>query len=63
MKHAIEITKRCPECGGELLIRTNRQTDSQFIGCTGWPECTHTEPLPESLKMRLAGHPVLPGME
>lgn len=53
------ITKACPDCGRELKIRTNRENGSEFIGCTGWPECKHTEPIPESLRMRLAGAPTL----
>lgn len=28
--------------------------------CTGYPECQHTEPIPETLKLRLAGAPELP---
>jgi ssDNA-binding Zn-finger/Zn-ribbon topoisomerase 1 len=55
-----EITKRCPDCGAKLMIRTNRQNDSHFIGCTTWPECTHTEPIPQSLHLRLEGAPELP---
>jgi ssDNA-binding Zn-finger/Zn-ribbon topoisomerase 1 len=55
-----EITKACPDCGRRLVIRTNRDNGSQFIGCTGYPECNHTEGIPETLKMRLAGAPELP---
>jgi ssDNA-binding Zn-finger/Zn-ribbon topoisomerase 1 len=58
------IEKRCPDCGRELVIRTNRYTGHQFIGCTGYPaNCAWTDELPESLKLRLAGAPTLPGME
>lgn len=55
----IEITKTCPECGRALVIRTNRLTGIEFLGCIFWPECKHTEPIPESLRMRLAGAPSL----
>ena len=34
----------CPECGKPLLIRDGRY--GRFIGCSGWPECRHTEPIP-----------------
>lgn len=53
------ITKACPDCGRTLLIRMNRENGSEFIGCTGWPECRHTEPISDTLKMRLMGAPTL----
>jgi DNA topoisomerase I len=34
----------CPECGKPLLFRDGRY--GKFIGCSGWPECRHTEPIP-----------------
>ncbi|MCL7451864.1 MAG: type I DNA topoisomerase [Anaerolineae bacterium] len=34
----------CPECGKPLLIRDGRY--GKFIGCSGWPACRHTEPIP-----------------
>ena len=57
------IIKECPDCGKALVVRANRNTGEQFIGCSMWPDCAHTEKLPESLRMRLAGAPVLPGFE
>lgn len=60
MSNVPQIEKRCPTCGRELQIRTNRHNDTQFIGCTGWPDCTHTEGIPETLRMRLMGAPELP---
>lgn len=57
-----KIEKRCPECGRELLVRVNRQNDSEFLGCVGFPECRHTEALPESIRMQRLGHPTLPGL-
>lgn len=53
------IDKPCPDCGGGLIIRENRENGSQFIGCMSWPTCTHTEPIPETLRMRLMGAPTL----
>lgn len=59
-----ELEKPCPECGRELVIRTNSLTGQEFIGCSGFPAfCRYTEPLPESIKMRRAGAPTLPFME
>lgn len=53
------IDKPCPDCGSGLIIRENRENGSQFIGCMGWPNCTHTEAIPETLRMRLMGAPTL----
>lgn len=56
-----EITKRCPECGKPLKLRTNRDNGGEFLGCTAWPECQHTEKVPEYLRLRAMGAPELPG--
>jgi DNA topoisomerase-1 len=38
---------KCPKCGKELnIIRSQR--GKRFIGCTGYPECNATYPLPQS---------------
>jgi DNA topoisomerase I len=34
----------CPECGEPLLIRMGRF--GKFIGCSGWPTCRYTQPIP-----------------
>jgi len=34
----------CPECGQPLLIRLGR--NGKFIGCSGWPGCRYTQPIP-----------------
>ncbi|MGD9374217.1 MAG: type I DNA topoisomerase [Anaerolineae bacterium] len=34
----------CPECGKPLLIRHGRY--GKFIGCSGWPQCRYTQPIP-----------------
>jgi len=49
------IVKSCPQCGAALVERTNRATNEPFLGCQRWPECKHTEPLPESVKLRRQG--------
>jgi len=55
----------CPECGPStrLVVRTNRQNQSQFLGCPKWPECNHTRPIPESWRLKAAGAQMLPGMD
>ena len=37
------ITAECPECGSPLKLRRNREAGNQFLGCSGYPECKHTE--------------------
>ncbi len=39
--------EKCPECGQELVKRTNRRGQA-FIGCSGYPDCRYTRPLPGS---------------
>lgn len=57
-----EVTITCPECEQKmpprmvkLIIRTNSFTEEQFLGCPNYPNCRHTQPLPESIRMRLMG--------
>lgn len=51
----ITITKACPTCGSPMVERTNRQNGSTFLGCSRYPECEATAPIPESVKLRRAG--------
>ncbi|WP_124060221.1 DNA topoisomerase I [Gordonibacter sp. Marseille-P4307] len=37
----------CPKCGKDLQIRASQKTKSMFIGCSGWPDCDVTYPLPK----------------
>ncbi len=37
----------CPKCGSDLLVKTSAKNRSQFIGCSAWPECDVTYPLPK----------------
>ena len=62
----IEVPKQakaCPQCGKELVIRANRNTGHKFLGCSMWPECSFTEPLPQDVLMKAIGAQQLPGME
>ena len=38
---------RCPKSGHDLLIKSSPKTRGQFVGCSGWPECDVTYPLPQ----------------
>jgi DNA topoisomerase-1 len=35
----------CPECGAPMMIRVSRK--GRFLGCTRYPECKGTKPLPK----------------
>ncbi len=37
-----KIGRKCPVCGGDLVIRWGRY--GKFIGCSNFPECRYTEP-------------------
>ena len=37
----------CPKCGSDLLVKQSAKTRSSFIGCSAWPECDVTYPLPK----------------
>jgi ssDNA-binding Zn-finger/Zn-ribbon topoisomerase 1 len=57
--------RKCPKdgCPGTLVVRTNRDDNSLFLGCSEWPRCTHTEPLPQDQVMKAIRAPMLPGFE
>jgi len=44
----------CPECGRPLIIRQSRY-GKRFIGCSGYPKCTVTYPLPQRGKILPTG--------
>lgn len=54
-----EIKMPCPECGWELVIRTNRKTGEEFLACSKYPECRYTQPLTPYLIAKRSGHPTL----
>ena len=37
----------CLKSGHDLLIKSSAKTRGQFVGCSGWPECDVTYPLPQ----------------
>jgi len=44
----IETDRDCPKCGKKLVIRTGRF--GQFLACSGFPECKHTESISTDVK-------------
>lgn len=39
----------CPDCGEELILRTNSDGD-KFYGCSSFPECRYTESVDEVIE-------------
>jgi len=38
---------RCPACGGELRLTVSRATHKRFVGCSNYPRCSNSFPLPQ----------------
>ncbi len=45
----------CPTCGGNLRILKARKSGKRFVGCSGYPQCTTTYPLPQSGSVMATG--------
>lgn len=47
----------CPICSPapRLIVKTNRFTGKQFLGCPNFPECTYKQNIPEEWIMRQLG--------
>lgn len=50
----------CPECGGKLIIRVSRK--GRFLGCSNYPTCTHTQPLPKNTEEKKTPE-IYPGVQ
>ena len=40
------IISKCPKCGKDLVIRFSKK-GNRFVGCTGYPDCKNTYPIPQ----------------
>lgn len=58
-KNNHETLIECPECQAKLLIKTNNLTGHQFLGCPNYPDCRHTQRIPQEWKLRAQGQPEL----
>lgn len=46
----------CPVCKeGLLVVRRNPKTKKRFLGCSNYPKCTNTQPLPQKGSVKPAG--------
>lgn len=59
----MDLQQRCPTCGAPMVVRENRQNGSEFLGCTRFPDCRETAPLPAYVEMLKAGAQRLPGWD
>ncbi len=41
---------KCPVCGHDLAIKFSPKNRSYFVGCSGYPDCPQTYPLPKNAK-------------
>jgi ssDNA-binding Zn-finger/Zn-ribbon topoisomerase 1 len=46
---------KCPECSSDLIVRENRETGNQFLGCANYPECCYARSIPQEWIMRATG--------
>lgn len=53
-------SKNCPRCGSPLDIKVD-EDGKEYLGCSDYPECAYTEPLPIDAILRRQGSPGLPG--
>ena len=49
-KVVIESDKKCPNCGKVMLVKTSR-FGTQFLGCSGYPECKTIISLNDSVEL------------
>ena len=41
------IVGTCEKCGGELRIIYSKATRKRFVGCSGYPKCSNSFPMPQ----------------
>ena len=49
----------CPKCGARMVERINGNTGEPFMGCSRYPECAATQPIPLDVQLRAQGQPEL----
>ena len=48
----VKVEVACTKCGGAMAVRRGRR--GSFLGCTNYPKCRGTAPIPDELKDKLA---------
>ncbi len=46
----LDILGKCAKCGGDLVIKRSK-LGKQFAGCSTWPNCNNSYPLPQYAKI------------
>lgn len=46
----LNILGKCNKCDGELIMRRSK-IGKAFVGCSSWPKCNNTYPLPQYAKI------------
>ncbi len=55
-KRVADALGTCPRCKeGLLIVRFNPKSKKRFLGCSEYPKCTNTQPLPQSGLVKPAG--------
>jgi restriction system protein len=39
IEEAPALVEKCPQCGGNLVLRANHKTGEKFYGCSNYPKC------------------------
>lgn len=42
-----KIVGKCPKCGNDLRVIRAKKSKKRFVGCTGYPDCSNSYPLPQ----------------
>jgi DNA topoisomerase-1 len=42
-----KILGKCPKCQSDLRIVRAKKSKKRFVGCSGYPECSNSYPLPQ----------------
>ncbi|MCD6248317.1 MAG: DNA topoisomerase I [Hadesarchaea archaeon] len=50
-RRAQKVLGECPKCHGELRIIVSRRTKKRFAGCSNYPKCNYSYPLPQRGKI------------
>ena len=37
------MTRKCENCGSDMVLRKNSATNETFYGCINYPKCCYTE--------------------
>lgn len=50
-RYADKAIGDCPQCEGVLILRKSQANNGMFVGCSSFPECRYTAPIPKAKKL------------